>query len=91
MEYHEASRKNKINLYILTWEISQFYCRVRKSSLIISIGSSCCGSEVTNPTSTHENTGLIPGLAHCLRIQHRSELWYRLPMQLGSHVAVAVA
>ena len=29
----------------------------------INYGSSCCGSVVTNPTSIHEDVGLIPGLA----------------------------
>ena len=26
-------------------------------------GSSCCGAAVMNPTSVHEDEGLIPGLA----------------------------
>ena len=30
---------------------------------IYQIRSSCCGSVVTNPTSIHEDAGLIPGLA----------------------------
>ena len=29
--------------------------------------SSYCGSAVTNPTSIHENMGLIPGLAQWIR------------------------
>ena len=30
-------------------------------------GSSWCGSVVTNPTSIHEETGLIPGLAQWVK------------------------
>ena len=30
---------------------------------IFKSGSSLCGSEETNPTSIHEDVGLIPGLA----------------------------
>ena len=29
--------------------------------------SSCCGTEETNPTSIHEDAGLIPGLTHWVR------------------------
>ena len=29
--------------------------------------SSCRGSAVTNPTSIHEDLGLIPGLAQCVK------------------------
>ena len=32
--------------------------------------SSHCGSVVTNPTSIHEDVGLIPGLFSVLRIQN---------------------
>ena len=34
---------------------------------IKSIGSSHCGSAVMNPTSNHENAGLIPGLAQWVK------------------------
>ena len=43
-----------------------------------------------NPTGVHEDTGLIPGLAHELRIQCCRELWCRLEMWLRSCVNVAV-
>ena len=49
--------------------------------------SSHHGSEVTNPTSIHDDMGSIPGLALSgLKIWH---LWCRLQTQLRSQVAVA--
>ena len=51
-------------------------------------GSSCHGSAVRNPTSTHEDAGLIPGLS-ALRIQRCHELWCRSQMWLESCVAEA--
>ena len=53
------------------------------------LGSSCHGSAVMNPTSTHEDAGSIPGLFQWL--QHYHDLWYWLQMWLRYHVAVAVA
>ena len=46
---------------------------------------------LTNPTGSHEVAGSIPGLTRGLRIRHCHEMWCRLQMRLGSHVAVAVA
>ena len=43
-----------------------------------------------NLTSYHEDVGSIPGPTQWLRIWHCHELWCRLQMWLGSHVAVAV-
>ena len=43
-----------------------------------------------NLTSIHEDVRSIPGPLSGLRIWHCHELWYRLQMQLGSHIAVAV-
>ena len=40
-----------------------------------------------NPTSIHEDVGLIPGPAQW----SYHELWFRSQMQLGSGVAVAMA
>ena len=54
-------------------------------------GISCGGSAVMNPTSIHEDLGLIPGLAQWLRIWHCCELWCRSQRCLRSGVAVAVA
>ena len=46
---------------------------------------------LTNPTSIHEDAGLILGSHSGLRIQHCCELWCRLQTWLGFCVAVAVA
>ena len=64
------------------------YCEVKNA-----FRSSHCGSAVTNPTSSHENVGSIPGLAQWVKVssisvscdvgcRHASEstllwLWYR--------------
>ena len=52
--------------------------------------SSHCGSVDWEPTSIHENAGLIPGLLRGLRIWHCRQLWHRLQMQLRFWIAVAV-
>ena len=51
--------------------------------------SSCRSSAEMNPTSIHEDMGLIPGLAQSAG--HCCELWCRSQMQFRSQVAVAVA
>ena len=44
-----------------------------------------------NPTSIHEDAGSIPGLGiSWLRIWRCRELWCRLQMWLGSHIAAAM-
>ena len=51
--------------------------------------SSHCGSVVTNPTSSHEGKGEIPGLTQWLRIERCHALQCRSQSQLESCVAVA--
>ena len=44
----------------------------------IHIGSSYCGATETNPTSSHEDSGSIPGLAQWVKDPVLLWLWYRL-------------
>ena len=52
--------------------------------------SSRRGAAEMNPTSTHANVGLIPGLAQWTQYLRLLELWCRLQMWLQSGVAVVV-
>ena len=44
-----------------------------------------------NPTSLHEDEGVIPDLAQCVRIWHCHELWGRSQTRQRSGGGVAVA
>ena len=48
-------------------------------------------SRLSTGRSVHEDVGLIPGLAQCVKDLHCCKLQSRSPMQLGSGVAVAAA
>ena len=52
---------------------------------------SVMAQQLTNPTSTPEDAGSIPGLVYELKIWCCRELWCRSKTWLRSHVAVAVA
>ena len=56
---------------------------------IVLLGNSCCGSVEMNPTSIHEDVGLIPASLSGSRILHCGELWCSSQTQLGSHVATS--
>ena len=46
--------------------------------------------QIKNLISIHGDVGLIPGLAHGLRIQQYRKLWHKSQMGLRSPVAVDV-
>ena len=56
----------------------------------VTLGSSSCGTVETNPTSIHEDAGLILGLTQWAGIWGFRELWGGLQTRLRSCVAVAV-
>ena len=46
----------------------EYWKILRNSNIeLVEIGSSHCGSMVMNPTSTHEDSGSIPGLAQWVK------------------------
>ena len=57
---------------------------------MMGLGISFVAQCLPNPTSIHEDAGLISDLAQWLRIWHCHELWCRSQTQLRSGIAVAV-
>ena len=74
--------RNKIELD--GWQMRNFPSRKKDVS-------SRGGSAVMNPTSNHENVGLIPGLTQWVKDRHCCELYCSLQIQPGSTIAVDVA
>ena len=72
--------------FTLKYSVMNFYIYIYKI-----FWSSYCGTVERNPTSIHEDMGFIPGLTRWVGDLVLHELWCRLQMRLGSHVAVAVA
>ena len=60
-DYNNQSELRKL---ILQAQVSLKMATALENSLT---GSSCCGSVVTNPTTMHEDVGLIPGLAQRIK------------------------
>ena len=56
---------------ITVWYHSHFIYELKVLGLNKKNGSSHCGSMVTNPTSIHEEAGLIPGLAQWVK-----DIWH---------------
>ena len=76
---------NERKVYCQFWEKSSSLQQKSKA------GSSRCGAMEMNLTSVHKDAGSTPDLLSGLEIRHCHELWYRLQMQLGSCIVVAVA
>ena len=57
-----TARAGTLHFYLLQYYILKQICTQHKNW-----GSSHCGSAVTNPTSVHEDMGLIPGLAQWIK------------------------
>ena len=74
-----------------SWQFCQALIHKLLLHLKINVGVPTVAQQVTDTASIPEDVSSIPGLVSGLRIQHCCELWCRLKMHLGSHVALAVA
>ena len=53
---------------VVLWELNGFMCvKYFASCKTLHRGCSRCGAVEMNPTSIHEDAGLIPGFAQCVK------------------------
>ena len=72
------------------WLHQAYILSGKLDSKFSNVGSSHCGSAVTNPPGIHEDEGLIPGLAQWVKDLALHEAWCRSETWLRSGVSLAV-